>query len=63
MVADEVKFRANHAYDINFGGNKPSDPFLSGVERILKYLPMVRTCEVILDLSNPDNYKYSVEKQ
>lgn len=62
LTAGTLKFRANHAYDINFGDNKLSDPFLN---RGGKDIPVAEAgnYEVTLDLSRAGNYMYSIVKK
>ncbi|WP_298713887.1 SusE domain-containing protein [Chitinophaga sp.] len=62
LTAGALKFRANHAYDINFGDNKLSDPFLN---RGGKDIPVAEAGSyvVTLDLSRAGNYMYSIVKK
>ncbi len=62
MSAGQFKFRANHAYDINYGDNKPSDPFLNrdGANIVITD---PGTYDVTLNLSNAGNYSYVLKKK
>ncbi|MFB6456506.1 SusE domain-containing protein [Chitinophaga sp. Hz27] len=62
MSAGAFKFRANHAYDINYGDNKPSDPFLNRDGSNITVTD-AGTYEVTLNLSIPGNYSYSMKKK
>ncbi|QJX48138.1 SusF/SusE family outer membrane protein [Hymenobacter taeanensis] len=62
LKADELKFRANNAWDIDFGDNKPVDNIPDyGGENIK--VAAAGTYTVTLDLSQgAGNYSYSIEK-
>lgn len=61
LKADELKFRANGAWDIEYGDNEPDNmPDLKG--KNIK-VPAAGTYTVTLDLSKgAGNYSYSIEK-
>ncbi|RAJ08822.1 SusE-like outer membrane protein [Chitinophaga skermanii] len=61
MVPGEFKFRANDAYDLNFGDDKPADPFLNYNGANIK-LDAAGTYEITLNLTNPGNYQYTIKK-
>lgn len=58
---DGVKFRANGAWDLNFGDTK-ADGFLDYGGDNIK-VPVAGTYIVVLDLSKPGNYTYQLIKQ
>ena len=58
---DGVKFRANSAWDINFGDTK-ADGLLDYNGDNIK-IPAAGTYTVVLDLSKPGNYTYQLIKQ
>ncbi|NIG55554.1 SusE domain-containing protein [Chitinophaga sp. Cy-1792] len=62
LTAGAFKFRANHAYDINYGDNKPSDPFLNRDGANIN-VTEAGTYEVTLNLSIPGNYSYALKKK
>jgi hypothetical protein len=57
----KIKFRANHAWDINYGGNTPANGFLklNGADIIV---PADGSYTIVLNLSNPGNYSYTLTK-
>ncbi len=57
----KIKFRANDAWDINYGDNAPANGFLklNGADITV---PADGNYTVILNLSNPGNYSYSITK-
>lgn len=61
LVAGTFKFRANNSDDVNFGDNKPADPFLNrngtaiSIENSGNYT-------ISCFLNNPGNYMYSIRK-
>lgn len=57
----KVKFRANRAWDINYGDNAPANGFLklNGADIIV---PADGSYTVTLNLSNPGNYTYTIVK-
>jgi hypothetical protein len=57
----KIKFRANDKWDINMGDNKTPNGFLTyGGENIP--VPADGRYEIVLDLSVPGNYQYSLKK-
>ena len=58
---DGIKFRANGAWDINFGDTK-ADELLDYNGDDIK-VPTAGTYTVVLDLSKPGNYTYTLTKQ
>lgn len=56
-----IKFRANHNWDINYGDNKPANGFLklNGADIIV---PSDGNYTIVLNLSNPGNYSYTLTK-
>ncbi len=61
LAKDAIKFRANGAWDINFGDTKADGVLDYGGDNIL--VPAAGTYTVVLNLSNPGNYTYSLIKQ
>lgn len=57
----KLKFRANGGWDINYGDNAPANGFLklNGADIII---PADGSYTVVLNLSNPGNYTYSITK-
>lgn len=62
LSAGEFKFRANHAYDINYGDNKPGDPFLNRDGANIK-ITEAGTYDIVLNLSIAGNYSYTLKKK
>lgn len=66
LVPGEYKFRANNNWDVNLGGFQADKP---GTGDMMSYgganivLTAGGTYKVVLDLSNPRDYKYSVTLQ
>ncbi|MBC6989097.1 SusE domain-containing protein [Hymenobacter sp. BT491] len=61
LKADELKFRANNAWDINLGDNEPDGQPDNGGKNIK--VAVAGTYTVTLDLSKgAGNYSYSIEK-
>lgn len=60
LVAGEIKFRANDGWDINMGDDGPDGLLEYGAANIV--IEEAGQYEVILNLSNPGNYSYSVTK-
>jgi hypothetical protein len=62
LTAGELKFRANNAYDINFGSNTPADGKLvyNGSN-----IPVATAgnYKITMNVSVPGNYTYSIVKQ
>ncbi|SDB97522.1 SusF/SusE family outer membrane protein [Williamwhitmania taraxaci] len=56
LTAGEIKFRANDGWDINFGG--PDGKLTAGGDNIA--VSTAGTYSVMMNLSSPNNYKYSV---
>lgn len=59
MTADEFKFRANDAWSINLGGDQDADDSMNYDGPNLS-VAAGGTYHVVLDLSNPRKYTYSV---
>ncbi len=55
-----IKFRANGAWDINFGDTKGNGALVQNGDNLL--VPSDGTYTVTLDLGNPNGYKYSIKK-
>ena len=57
----KIKFKANRSWDINYGGNAPANGFLklNGADIIV---PADGSYTIILNLSNPGNYSYTLTK-
>ncbi|CAN5311584.1 hypothetical protein BH09BAC2_BH09BAC2_05710 [soil metagenome] len=61
LVAGEIKFRANDAWDINFGDKKPADNILDmGSDNIV--IGSSGNYTITLNLSKADNYTYIIKK-
>ena len=62
LSTGEIKFRANDASTIEFGDTKPVDgtPDYSGANIAITE---AGTYDIVLDLSNPGNYSYTVTKK
>lgn len=62
LTADEIKFRANDDWAINYGENKPANGFLKfGSDDNIK-VPAAGRYDITLDLSIPGNYRYTLKK-
>lgn len=61
LTKDQIKFRANGAWDINFGDTKADGLLDYGGDNI--NVPVAGTYTVVLDLSKPGNYTYQLIKQ
>ena len=61
LKQDVIKFRANGAWDINFGDTKADGLLDYGGDNI--NVPSAGTYTVVLDLSKPGNYTYQLIKQ
>ncbi|MCO4294256.1 SusE domain-containing protein [Solitalea sp. MAHUQ-68] len=59
--AGPMKFRANHKWDLNYGDNKPANGFLKVNGENIQ-VPVAGNYTVVLDLSNPGNYRFSLTK-
>jgi hypothetical protein len=62
MSAGEFKFRANDAWSINFGGDPDEDGSMNYDGPNLS-VGAAGTYNVVLDLSDPRQYAYSVTLQ
>ncbi len=62
LSADEIKFRANDAWDLNFGDDDTSDNNIGLGEGNIA-ISQAGTYLVTLDLSNPRAYTYTLELQ
>jgi starch-binding outer membrane protein SusE/F len=60
LSAGEIKFRANDDWGINLGDDGPDGLLEYGAANIV--IGEAGRYEVILNLSNPGNYTYSVTK-
>ena len=61
LKADEMKFRANNAWDINFGDTGGDGTLEYGSPTNIK-VPSAGNYTVTLDLSKPREYKYTLKK-
>ncbi|POY39202.1 DUF5116 domain-containing protein [Solitalea longa] len=59
--AGPMKFRANHSWGLNYGDNKPANGFLKVNGENIQ-IPAAGNYTVVLDLSNPGNYRYTITK-
>lgn len=60
LTADEFKFRANDAWDINLGDDKNSDFLKYGGDNLK--VPSAGNYKVVLDLGHGPNYTYTLTK-
>jgi len=60
LTADEVKFRANDAWSLNYGDTGADGSLEEGGDNIK--VPSAGNYTVTLDLSNPRDYTYSLVK-
>ncbi len=63
MKADQFKFRANDAWDINFGDNKPADGILDYGSNDNLVVATAGTYTVTLNLNEFGKYTYSLVKK
>jgi hypothetical protein len=63
LKADEFKFRANDAWDINFGDNKPANGILDYGSNDNMVVPTAGTYTVTLNLNEFGKYTYSLTKK
>jgi hypothetical protein len=61
LTADEIKFRANDDWPINFGDDGADGSLEYSANSNIK-VPEAGRYEIILDLSDPRNYTYSLNK-
>ena len=60
LTQKEMKFRANNAWDINFGDTGANGSLEYGGDNIK--IPSAGNYTITLDLSSPRNYKYTLTK-
>lgn len=63
LTAGDIKFRANDAWDLNFGDNKPADGFLDKSSNDNIQVTESGTYEIVIDLRLPGYYSYTLNKQ
>ncbi|MFD1185042.1 SusE domain-containing protein [Pontibacter rugosus] len=63
LTAGAIKFRANDAWGLNYGDNKPADGFVDQGSEDNIVVEEAGTYEIVLDLSIPGYYSYTLTKQ
>jgi hypothetical protein len=60
LTADEIKFRANHSWDYNYGSNAADGILQAGGNNIP--VDVESDYSIVLDLSTPNEYTYSLNR-